>query len=110
MLRYVKGGLRVVYTVGSKFRSAALDVTLKAPRLEDSSVPAYFFLSIILGRPNSLASLFATAPLIISGKWCLENTKTPLRLAEEELRRTEGLEGDNWQAERGRTLSGSDIR
>lgn len=48
-----QGSPRVVYTVGSKFRSAALDVTLKASRSEDSSVPACFFLSIILGRPNS---------------------------------------------------------
>jgi len=45
-------GARVVYTVGSKFRSAALDVILKASL--GFVRPSVLFSSIILGRPNSL--------------------------------------------------------
>lgn len=71
-------GSRVVYTVGSKFRSAALDVILKASLGFARS--AVLFSSIILGRLNSSRQRSVNH---FRQKWSFE---MPFRLAEEERR------------------------
>jgi len=76
-------GSRVVYTAASKFRSATLDVTLKASLLllllllllaTIYPFRRVLFPGIILGRPNSLRRFLP--PLIISGKCFLRLRKT----------------------------------